>query len=287
MRTVNTIAELRAVIKEWKRQGLSVGFAPTMGNLHAGHIALVSAAKQQCDKAVSSVFVNPLQFGPHEDLEAYPRTLAEDQQKLTAAGCDLLFAPPVEEMYPQGRAAVTHVSVPELTRFHCGKSRPGHFDGVTTVVSKLFNLVTPDKAFFGKKDYQQWRVIEQMAVDLCFDVEIIGIDTCREASGLALSSRNQYLSDAQRQVAPSLRQVLLSAKSQLEDGQSAQAVATTSKQALKAAGFKPDYFNICDQKTLTPQKGVYCADGPWVILAAAYLGRARLLDNIEIFAINS
>ena len=284
MRTVHSITDLREQLSAWQQQGLSVGFAPTMGNLHRGHISLITAAKERCDKVVSSVFVNPLQFGPNEDLEAYPRTLSADQSQLEAAGCDLLFAPPVEEMYPAGQTAVSNVIVPELTLDHCGDSRPGHFDGVTTVVAKLFNLVQPQSAFFGKKDFQQLRVIKQMVVDLCFPIEVVGVETCREDDGLAMSSRNQYLSTEQRQAAPQLRQTLLAAKQCLLDGESVAAVVAQAEAELSNAGFEPDYFNICDADSLQRQNGCYEASKTWVILAAAKLGKARLLDNIELIA---
>lgn len=287
MQTVNSIAELRKQLADWRLQGLSIGFAPTMGNLHAGHISLITAAKQRCDKVVSSVFVNPLQFGPNEDLDAYPRTLAEDQSKLEAAGCDLLFAPPVEEMYPAGQGAVSNVTVPKLTLDHCGGSRPGHFDGVTTVVAKLFNLVQPSKAFFGKKDFQQLLVVKQMVADLCFPVEIVAVETSREADGLAMSSRNQYLSDQQRQTASQLRQALLAAKQSLLDGETVTDVVEQAEAKLTAAGFEPDYFNICDVESLQRQQGRYDSSKSWVILAAAKLGKARLLDNIELIAIKT
>lgn len=287
MQTVNSIAALRAQISTWKRDGLSIGFAPTMGNLHAGHISLIDEALKTCDKVVSSVFVNPLQFGPNEDLEAYPRTLDEDTAKLETAGCDLLFAPPVQEMYPNGQAEVTKVSVPRLTRLHCGASRYGHFDGVTTVVAKLFNLVQPDKAFFGKKDFQQLRVIKQMVDDLCMPVVIEGVETCREPDGLAMSSRNQYLDEEEREVAPVLRKVLEQAVTDLAQGASITAVKKQAESRLKNSGFVPDYFNICDADTLELQTASYTEGDHWVILAAAKLGRARLIDNIELIAIKT
>lgn len=284
MRTVNSIAELRQQIAQWRQAGLSIGFAPTMGNLHAGHISLVERALERCDKVVSSVFVNPLQFGPNEDLDAYPRTLDEDEQKLSAAGCHLLFAPPVQEMYPKGQAAVTTVAVPELTKYHCGASRPGHFDGVTTVVAKLFNLVQPDQAFLGKKDFQQLRVIRQMVDDLCIPVKIVGVVICREADGLAMSSRNHYLNAPQRSNAPALRQSLLQAADDLAAGKSIAEVASRARDVQIAAGFEPDYFNVCDADSLLPQEGVMPKGAQWVILAASYQGKARLLDNIELNA---
>jgi len=282
MKTVNSIDALRACIAQWRQAGLRIGFAPTMGNLHDGHLQLVTAALAQCDRVVSSIFVNPLQFGPNEDFDSYPRTLVEDQAKLAAAGCHLLFAPPVEEMYPKGQAAISTVSVPELTVAHCGAARPGHFDGVTTVVAKLFNLVQPDQAYFGKKDYQQWRVIRQMVDDLCWPIEVVGVDTHRETDGLAMSSRNQYLTAAERATAPVLRQVLLAARDELRAGGNIDEVVAAANLQLKQAGFLPDYFNVSDCNSLQILTGKLDASKPAVILAAARLGAARLLDNIEL-----
>lgn len=282
MKTVNSIHALRTCIAEWRQAGLSIGFAPTMGNLHAGHLELVAAARAQCDRVVSSVFVNPLQFGPNEDFDSYPRTLHDDEAKLDAAGCDLLFAPPVEEMYPHGQAVVTSVSVPKLTVNHCGASRAGHFDGVTTVVAKLFNLVQPDKAFFGKKDYQQWRVIARMVDDLCWPVTVVGVDTHREADGLAMSSRNQYLTAEERLVAPTLRQVLLDARKRLLSGEAVETVSATAMARLTEAGFSPDYFNVSNCNSLEILDGKTTMPKTAVILAAARLGTARLIDNIEV-----
>lgn len=282
MKTVNSIQALRSCIADWRQAGLSIGFAPTMGNLHAGHIELVTAARAQCDRVLSSIFVNPLQFGPNEDFDSYPRTLASDEAKLAEAGCDLLFAPPVEEMYPQGQAVVSSVSVPSLTTAHCAASRVGHFDGVTTVVAKLFNLVQPDAAFFGKKDYQQWRVIARMVEDLCWPVEVVGVDTCRETDGLAMSSRNQYLTAEERKIAPLLRRVLVDAKAGLLEGETVEIVTNKAVAALKQGGFQPDYFNVSDCNELEILDGKITVTEKAVILTAARLGTARLIDNIEV-----
>ncbi len=204
MQTVHTIAELRAQVAVWKRAGERVAFVPTMGNLHRGHIHLVERARAWASRIVASIFVNPLQFGPNEDFAAYPRTLAEDSRQLAAVGLDLLFAPGVAEVYPRPLEAMTHVTVPELPAVLCGASRPTHFLGVTTVVTKLFNMAQPDVAVFGEKDWQQLVIIRRMAADLDMPVEIVGVPTVREADGLAMSSRNGYLSPEQRAVAPTL-----------------------------------------------------------------------------------
>jgi pantoate--beta-alanine ligase len=202
MNTVKTVRELRAAVARARSEGKRIGFVPTMGNLHSGHVALITKATQRVDFVVASIFVNPLQFGAGEDLDKYPRTLAADQEKLLEAGCSLLFAPTVEEMYPDGMAGQTRVSVPQLSEGLCGASRPGHFEGVATVVSKLFNMVQPDLAIFGQKDYQQLAVIRALVHDLNMPIQIIGEPTVRAADGLALSSRNGFLNEEQRAVAP-------------------------------------------------------------------------------------
>src|SRR5690554_8009951 len=197
MQTVHTIAELRQQVRDWRQAGLKVAFVPTMGNLHAGHISLVETARRHADKVVASIFVNPTQFGPSEDFDSYPRTLDADSAKLAAGHCDLLFAPSIDEMYPEKNR--TWVDVDDLGDYLCGASRPGHFRGVTTVVSKLFNIVQPDVACFGEKDFQQLAIIRRMSQDLFFPIEIIAVATARESNGLAMSSRNGYLSAAQKE----------------------------------------------------------------------------------------
>lgn len=280
MQTLHTVAELRELVRGKHREGLRVGFVPTMGNLHAGHIALVHEAKCHADFIVSSIFVNPLQFGANEDLASYPRTLAEDSRKLTAAGCDCLFAPTVAEMYPDGGNSRTRVSVPSLSSLHCGDSRPGHFEGVATVVTKLFGIVQPDVAVFGRKDYQQLAVIRQLTRDLCLPVDIIGVETERADSGLALSSRNGYLSDDERQRAATLYATLNQLADRIKAGErNYPELEESGNQILEQQGFQRDYLHICDAHTL---QRATINDKRLVILAAAKLGKARLIDNLEI-----
>ena len=280
MNTVHTVKELRAQVAQWRAEGLRVALVPTMGNLHAGHIALVTRARELAERVVASIFVNPIQFGEGEDFEAYPRTLAEDQAKLSDAGLDLLFAPSVSEVYPRGRDGLTKVSVPGVTEILCGASRPGHFDGVTTVVVKLFNMALPDVALFGEKDFQQLMVIRRMARDLDFPVEIVGHPIVREADGLAMSSRNGYLSAEERATAPALNRALVVAAERLRAGEGEYAAIINEAQAsLAAAGFRPDYLQIRRFDDL----GEPAADErDLVILAAAHLGRARLIDNLAV-----
>jgi pantoate--beta-alanine ligase len=251
-----------------------------MGNLHRGHIRLVETATTHADFIVSSIFVNPMQFGQHEDLDLYPRTPDADIAKLTDAGCHCLFAPPVAEIYPEGLEQHTVVSVPGLSERHCGASRPGHFDGVATVVSKLFNIVGPDVAIFGKKDYQQLQVIRKMASDLCFGINIIGVATERDSQGLALSSRNGYLSDTERQTALCLSRTLTKVAQRISDGErDYRVLEQQAEQMFTANGVKADYFNICQADSLAPATQ---ADLRLVILAAGFVGSTRLIDNIEI-----
>lgn len=279
MKIVHTIKELRAAVRAERMAGKRIGFVPTMGNLHAGHITLVSEGLMQADIMVSSVFVNPTQFGPGEDFDKYPRTLDEDAAKLAAAGCHLLFAPSVDEMYPGDQDTWAKVVVTAITERHCGAARPGHFDGVSTVVSKLFNIVKPDVALFGKKDFQQLAVIRRMTIALCFDVEVIGIDTVREANGLAMSSRNGYLSDDEKTRAATLYQCLCAAKEQIQNGvRDYAAITGQANEKLSAAGFEPEYFSVCRADTLEPAAA---GDKDLVILAAARMGKARLIDNID------
>jgi pantoate--beta-alanine ligase len=276
MQIANTIAELRSILGTWRRAGDRIAFVPTIGNLHAGHISLVEAARRQAERVVVSIFVNPTQFGAGEDFEAYPRTEAEDREKLLAAGVDLLFLPEIGEMYDPG--ARTVVSVAGLSGLHCGAFRPGHFDGVATVVAKLFNIVQPDSVFFGLKDYQQFVIIRTMVRDLNIPVALIPVETVREASGLAMSSRNGYLSDAEKMTAAKLYRALCEAKDAVLGGRTAYTEIERQAQAfLAAAGFKTDYFSICrssDLAAATPE------DREFVILAAARLGKTRLIDNI-------
>jgi pantoate--beta-alanine ligase len=279
METIDRVADLRARVHDWRTSGERIAFVPTMGNLHAGHLTLIAEARARASRVVASIFVNPLQFGPSEDLDAYPRTLAEDRAGLLAAGCDLLFVPTVSTMYPRGNAAQTGVEVPELSEILCGASRPGHFRGVATVVCKLFNMVQPDLALFGEKDFQQLLVIRRMVEDLALPVEIVGIPTVREADGLALSSRNGYLTPDERGRAPALYQALLAARQALLDGVSIEAVERAAETALMLTGFVPDYVRVRVADDLRPADPT---DRELVILAAAYLGRARLIDNLRV-----
>jgi pantoate--beta-alanine ligase len=282
MITVHTVAELRAAVAEWRRKGERVGFVPTMGNLHAGHAALVRRARTASHRVVASVFVNPLQFGPSEDFERYPRTLAADAAILGKERCDLLFAPDLEEMYPGmgdgERAQHTTVTVPGLSDILCGAHRPGHFSGVATVVAKLFGQVQPDLAVFGEKDYQQLLVIRRVVRDLALPIEVIGEPTVREADGLALSSRNQYLTAEQRAQAAALHATLAWAVEQLRGGREVMEVEGSAMARLEDAGFKPEYCQVRDAGTLAEPE----AGRPRRVLAAAWLGKARLIDNLPV-----
>ena len=280
MNVVRTIADLRAAVARARGDGKRIGFVPTMGNLHAGHIALVKKAGQRAEFVVASIFVNPLQFGPNEDLDSYPRTLAADQERLVEAGCHLLFAPSVEEMYPHGQNMQTIVRVPGVSEGLCGGSRPGHFDGVSTVVSKLFNMVLPDLAVFGQKDFQQLAVIRTMVRDLNMPVQIIGEPIVRAEDGLALSSRNGYLSADERATAPVLHRTLQQLANAIRAGERDYSTLLDSgKQTLQAAGLRPDYLEIRNALDLRP---VTADSHEIVILAAAFLGKTRLLDNLLV-----
>jgi len=279
MITVHTIKELREHVRAARMAGKRIGFVPTMGNLHAGHISLVDRANAETDYVVSSIFVNPLQFNDKSDLQRYPRTLPQDQEKLAAADCDLLFAPDVDEMYPNGQDEQSIVHVPVVSEGLCGGSRPGHFDGVSTVVTKLFNQVLPDAAFFGEKDFQQVAVIRKMVDDLCIPVNVVTVPTARADDGLALSSRNGYLSDEERQLATGLYKTLQEVASELNAGETLEATIATATQRLEERGFRPDYVEVRSSSDLKPAAaGV----SEVVILAAAFLGNARLIDNLVV-----
>lgn len=280
MRTVNTIAAVRQQVAAWRRAGERVAFVPTMGNLHAGHIHLVTRARSIADHVVCSIFVNPMQFGPHEDFARYPRTLAQDSEKLQQADADLLFAPPVEEVYPAGHKEATRVIVPSVSEGLCGASRPGHFAGVATVVAKLFNIVQADVALFGEKDWQQLQVIRQMVADLCFPIEISGVPTVREADGLAMSSRNGYLSPAERAVAPMVYRSLQEAAARIKSGErDFRRIEVEANANLASQGFAPDYFAIARADTLELAE---VWDKELRLLVAARLGNTRLIDNIPL-----
>ena len=280
MNMVKTLRELRAAIAQARAEGKQIGFVPTMGNLHAGHVSLVEIAAQRADFVVASIFVNPLQFGAGEDLDKYPRTLAADQEKLLAAGCHLLFHPDVAEIYPHGMGDQTRVSVPGVSEGLCGASRPGHFEGVATVVTKLFNMVQPDLAVFGEKDYQQLAVIRALVQDLNMPIQIIGAPTQRAEDGLALSSRNGYLSDEQRATAPALYRGLQTIAEELRRGARDYArLIETAQAQQRTAGFIPDYLEIRNALNLRPAQ---VDDRHLVILTAAQLGSTRLIDNLVV-----
>ncbi len=277
--TVTELSRLRAVVSGWKRQGLRVALVPTMGNLHAGHYSLVKLARQHADKVVSSVFVNPTQFGPNEDFTRYPRTPEADTSGLEKAGCDVLWLPTVESMYPFGVELAANVHVPGVSSLLEGAHRPGHFDGVCTVVSRLFNQVQPDVAAFGRKDYQQLAVIQQMVADLAFPIEILGGDIVREEDGLAMSSRNQYLTADVRPQATVIRKVLLGMRDACQAGAERGQVEAEGAAALQAAGFVVDYAVVRLPNLSEP--GLDDPHGARVALVAAKLGNTRLIDNIE------
>lgn len=280
MRSVATLCELRKCVTMWKQAGLRVGLVPTMGNLHAGHFSLIALARQHCDRVVASSFVNPTQFGPGEDFERYPRTPDADSAGLDDAGCDLLWLPTLDAMYPFGAEKAVHMRVPGITDVLDGAHRPGHFDGVATVVSRLFNQVQPDVAVFGRKDYQQLAVIRYLVTDLAFPVDIVPAPIVREADGLAMSSRNQYLSVEHRASAPAIRRVLLAMHDDMQGGQASEAVEADAAKALAAAGFEVDYAVVRRPDLATPTMGESIT-GNAVALVAARIGGTRLIDNLE------
>ena len=278
MQTVQDAPALRAAIRGWRAKGQTVGFVPTMGNLHAGHQSLIKLARARTDRVVASVFVNPTQFGPNEDFDRYPRTLVQDQAVLAEQDCDLLFAPDVATMYPFGAQHSVSLRVPEITEILDGAHRPGHFDGVATVVCKLFNLVQPDVAVFGQKDFQQLKVIERLVRDLSLPVKVMSAPTFRADDGLALSSRNQYLSPAERSRAPLIHDTLRRMREFIGQGHPWQVVEQTAASRLARAGFVPDYAVIrCAEDLGEPAEGQ--RDG-LVALIAARLGNTRLIDNL-------
>ncbi|MFA6231582.1 MAG: pantoate--beta-alanine ligase [Rhodanobacter sp.] len=278
MQTVQDAPALRAAIRGWRAKGQTVGFVPTMGNLHAGHQSLIRQARARTDRVVASIFVNPTQFGPNEDFDRYPRTLVQDQAALTEEDCDLLFAPDVATMYPFGAQHSVSLRVPEITEILDGAHRPGHFDGVATVVCKLFNLVQPDVAVFGQKDFQQLKVIERLVRDLSLPVKVMSAPTFRADDGLALSSRNQYLSAAERSRAPLIHDTLQRMHELISQGHPWQVVEQTAASRLARAGFVPDYAVIrCAEDLAEPAEGQ--REG-LVALIAARLGNTRLIDNL-------
>jgi pantoate--beta-alanine ligase len=279
MKVLTSVEELRATLAVWRKAGERIAFVPTMGNLHAGHLDLVREATRRSDRVVVSIFVNPMQFGEGEDYDAYPRTLEEDKASLIEVGVDLLFAPPVSTLYPSDLALQTRVEVPGISDVLCGASRAGHFVGVATVVCKLFNMVQPDLAVFGEKDYQQLLVIRRMVTDLAMPVEIVGMPTVRESDGLAMSSRNGYLSVTQRAAAPLLYRTLQTTAEAIRAGdEDYNRLEAQAQAALQDAGFRPDYYAIRRAGDLAiPGE----SEGELVILAAVYLGTTRLIDNLQ------
>ncbi len=284
MKTINAVAELRTTVARWRENGERVALVPTMGNLHAGHLQLVERARKNANRVIVSIFVNPMQFsdlnGDGGDFERYPRTFEGDCKKLSAMDCqpDIIFAPSVQAMYPTGFERETRIEVPEISNILCGEFRSGHFVGVATVVAKLFNMAQPDVAVFGEKDFQQLLVIRRFVTDLCFPVEIIGMPTVREKNGLAMSSRNAYLSSEERKRAAVLYQTLQQAQQKIEAGEKDFVMIQTQATAkLSEAGFRPEYFEIRRAQDL---QAATDADEQRVILAAAWLGEARLIDNI-------
>lgn len=270
--------EIYGQVRAWQRDGLRVAFVPTMGNLHAGHFSLVSLARRHADRVVASVFVNPTQFGPNEDFTRYPRTIGPDEEGLRAAGCDAMFVPDIPALYPLGATSATRVEVPLLDRILCGAHRPGHFAGVGTVVLRLLHCVPADYAIFGSKDYQQLQIVRHMVRDLLVPVEVIAGPTCREPDGLAMSSRNQYLSPTQRALAPKLFAALRTAASAIQMGQALDAVVSSACLGLAQAGFEVDYFEVREAETLAEWRSDVMHG---VVLVAARLGSTRLIDNVE------
>ncbi len=280
MNQAYSVSELRQYIQHWKGHQQSIAFIPTMGNLHQGHLSLIEKGQSLCDRSICSIFVNPMQFGPNEDFNHYPRTLEQDIELLESVSCDLVYMPTASELYPQGLENISKIIVSDLTESFEGAHRPGHFTGVATIVAKLFNIVKPDISVFGKKDYQQYCVIKKMTQDLNLDVEIIGQETTREPSGLATSTRNQYLNEEQKSKASLIYRTLQDASDKIIGGE--RNFALVEKQAtdsLSQAGFATDYFNVCNADTLKPATP---GDKKLVILVTTRLGDTRLLDNIEI-----
>ena len=277
MKTETTIQGLTASLAPARSTKKLIGFVPTMGNLHEGHLTLVRAAKKICDVVVVSIFVNPIQFGAGEDFDSYPRTLEQDSRLLADVDCDIIFAPSVEQMYGT-QPRLTNISVGQITDDLCGKSRPGHFDGVAVVVTKLYNIVQPDFAFFGQKDYQQLAVIRQLVQDLNMPLEVIGVPIVRAEDGLALSSRNGYLSEQQRAIAPTIYQLLKQAEQQLHEGQALAQVLESISNQLTQAGFVVDYVEA-RQTNLQP---IAQFDRNVVLFVAAKLGTTRLIDNLQV-----
>lgn len=280
MLSIDAKDALRDQVAQWRLSGETLAFVPTMGNLHDGHLTLLAKAKDVADRVVVSIFVNPLQFGPFEDYDQYPRTPESDEHMLLEMGADLLFAPRAAEIYPLGRERSTKIEVPGISDILCGMQRPGHFVGVATIVAKLFNLVQPDYAIFGEKDFQQLAVIRHMTMDLCLPVRIIGAPTHRERDGLAMSSRNQYLTEEERRQAPELYATLRDVAEDIREGRrDYENLSEWAKARIAQAGFRPHYVEIRDATDLSRPDS---DSAELVVLAAAQLGRARLIDNVRV-----
>ena len=277
MQRAYAVAAIRALVARFRADGARIGFVPTMGNLHEGHHSLLDLARERCDRVVASVFVNPTQFGPNEDFHRYPRTLEADAAALAERGCDVLFAPSVEEMYPFGASRAVEIRVPALSGLLEGAVRPGHFDGVASVVARLFHIVLPDVAVFGLKDYQQFLVVQRMVHDLSMPIEIVGAPTVREPHGLARSSRNQYLDAGQRERAGIIHATLETMAKRVRRGEAVSAIESDAESALRAAGLSPDYAVVRSARDLSET-----AAGPLVALVAARFGATRLIDNLLI-----
>ncbi len=280
MHIVSDIKTLRETRREWQTEKQAIAFVPTMGNLHEGHLRLVKEAKKHSSKVVVSIFVNPLQFGPDEDLDAYPRTMQQDKASLEALGVDLLFMPKVSDIYSRGLEQQTFVEVPGLSYMICGASRPGHFRGVATIVCKLFNMVQPNMAFFGEKDFQQLQVIKAMVTDLSMNLTIHGVPTERESDGLAMSSRNNFLNAEQRLIAPTLYTLISNMATEIKTGRRDFSVMIAeNRDNLAALGFKTDYIDIRSASSLLQPSH---EDKELVILGAGFLGKTRIIDNIQV-----
>jgi pantoate--beta-alanine ligase len=280
MQLINKVLDLREIRRTWQNSAKVIAFVPTMGNLHQGHLNLVREAKKQADIVVVSIFVNPMQFGPDEDLEAYPRTLQNDSRLLEGLGVDVLFMPNASDIYARGLEQQTFVEVPGLSYMICGASRPGHFRGVATIVCKLFNMVQPNLAFFGEKDFQQLQVIKAMVTDLSMNLKVFGVTTTREDDGLAMSSRNQYLRGTDRNLAPTLYEKMQQLASEIQTGRRDFSKLTQEyKSQLSKLGFNPDYLEIRNAENLLQPSH---EDQDLVLLAAAFLGKTRLIDNLQI-----
>lgn len=280
MQIVTDIKSLRETRRQWQTDRQAIAFVPTMGNLHEGHLKLVKEAKKHANKVVVSIFVNPLQFGPDEDLDAYPRTMEQDKASLAELGVDVLFMPNASDIYSRGLEQQTFVEVPGLSYMICGASRPGHFRGVATIVCKLFNMVQPNMAFFGEKDFQQLQVIKAMVTDLSMNLTIHGVPTEREVDGLAMSSRNNYLNEEQRALAPGLYQLISQMAEEIKGGRRDFSVMLQENKArLASIGFKPDYIDIRSAESLLQPSH---EDKELVILGAGFLGKTRIIDNIQV-----